>query len=194
MVLHAGPVVVRLEDPLTGPFMRHVVHGLVEQKVRLAELWIRELEPQKCEQWRLCVAAILVWLGSRGLKLRTITVSNLGLEGEDGTLWLFDPGLTVSLPAWLPESGLESYTVLQVVQSRQAAGVQGHGNSPGQPASYGQNVGPSEIGRRGSLACVPKEAGHPAGGWRPSVDFNSVQEPSAPRKQEQRRNPASRRP
>ena len=87
-----------------------------------------------------------------------------------GSLTLASRSL-VGIPAWLTESGLESYTVLQVVQSRQTAGVQGHGNSPEQPASYGQNVGPSEIGRRGSLACVPKEAGHPAGGWRPSVDF-----------------------
>ena len=30
------------------------------------------------------------WLGSRGLQMCDITVSNLGLEGEDGTLMLFD--------------------------------------------------------------------------------------------------------
>ena len=89
------------------------------------EPWVRELEPTECEQWHYSVAAAVTWLGSRGLQMCDITVSNLGLEGEDGTLMLFDmAGWSITgAPAWGGGSGFMSYlqsrcpAVLSVIQS-----------------------------------------------------------------------------
>ena len=124
-VVHAGPLVVRLDDPHSTSSSRHVVHCLVQQRVRPAEPWVRELEPTECEQWNYYVAAAVTWLGSRGLQMCDITVSNLGLEGEDGTLMLFDlAGWSITgAPAWGGGSGFMSYlqsrcpAVLSVIQS-----------------------------------------------------------------------------
>ena len=131
LVVHAGPLVVRLDDPHSTSSSRHVVHCLVQQRVRPAEPWVRELEPTECEQWHYYVAAAVPWLGSRGLQMCDITVSNLGLEGEDGTLMLFDlAGWSITgAPAWGGGSGFLSYlqsrcpTVLSVIQSHRRSGL-----------------------------------------------------------------------
>ena len=98
-----------------------------DQRNRGFENWSR----RSVSNGNYYVAAAVTWLGSRGLQMCDITVSNLGLEGEDGTLMLFDlAGWSITgAPAWGGGSGFMSYlqsrcpTVLSVIQSHRRSGL-----------------------------------------------------------------------
>ena len=109
LVLRSGPLVEKLEDPHSASSSRHVVHCLVQERVREADPWVRELEAQESEYWHFYVEVAITWLGRRGLQLCDITASNLGLASGDGTLQLYDlAGWSITgVPASACGSGFE---------------------------------------------------------------------------------------
>ena len=82
LVIHVVPVIARM-GPSQGA-ARHVVFALIQKKVIMAQSWLEGLDAATHRHWHYYLACIVAWLSSRGLNLADVTVSNLGLETQDG--------------------------------------------------------------------------------------------------------------
>ena len=109
LVIHVVPVIARM-GPSQGA-ARHVVFALIQKKVIMAQSWLEGLDAATHRHWHYYLACIVAWLSSRGLNLADVTVSNLGLETQDGHLQLFDLATwrVTGVAKWRSGSGFERY-------------------------------------------------------------------------------------
>ena len=122
LVIHVVPVVARM-GPSQGA-ARHTVFALIQQKVILAQGWLDRLDAETHRHWHYYLACIVAWLSSRGLSLADVTVSNLGLETQEGHLQFFDLATwkVTGVAKWSSGSGFERYlrdrcpAVLETIQ------------------------------------------------------------------------------
>ena len=122
LVIHMVPVVARM-GPSQGA-ARHMVFALIQQRVLMAQGWLDRLDAETHRHWHYYLACIVAWLSSRGLSLADVTVSNLGLETQEGHLQLFDLATwkVTGVAKWSSGSGFERYlrdrcpAVLETIQ------------------------------------------------------------------------------